>query len=175
MAELWGVLAEFDGPERLINAVRSLRQQRFTVETFTPFPLEGLDEALGFSGWRVPIAFLIGGIAGAVIGFGMQTWLNFLFPLWIGGRPLIAIPGFMMITFELTVLGSVLTGVLTMLLSNRLPKLHHPVFDAERFTMAEERFYLALLRRPGFDRDAAGKALAEFNPASITDLAEQPE
>ena len=104
MAKLWGVLAEFDGPERLINAVRSLRQQGFTVETFTPFPLEGLDEALGFSGWRVPIAFLIGGIAGAVIGFGMQTWLNFLFPLWIGGRPLVAIPGFMMITFELTVL-----------------------------------------------------------------------
>ena len=68
-----------------------------------------------------------------------------------------------------------LTGVLTMLLSNRLPKLHHPVFAAERFTMAEERFYLALLRRPGFDRDSAGKALAEFNPASITDLAEQPE
>ena len=170
----WGVLAEFDAPDRLLDAVRRLREGGFVVEAFTPFPVEGLDQALGFHSKRVPLAFLFGGIGGAAVGFGMQAWLNFLFPLWIGGRPLVAIPGFMMITFELTVLGSVLSGIVTMILSNRLPKLHHPIFDAQRFTLAEERYYVAILARPGFARDEAGKALAGFHPVSITDLAEEP-
>ena len=81
----------------------------------------------------------------------------------------------MMITFELMVLGAVLSGIVTMMLANRLPKLHHPVFDSDRFTMGEERYYLAILNSPGFDRDSAGRALAALGPVSITDVAAQPE
>jgi hypothetical protein len=172
----WAVLAEFEGPEQLLDAVRRLREHGFArVETFTPFPLEGLDEALGFTGIGVPLAFLVGGVAGAALGFGMQAWLNFDFPLWIGGRPRVATPGFMMITFELTVLCSVLAGMATMLLGNRLPKLHHPIFDAKRFTLAEERYFVAILAGPGFDRAQVGMALAALDPVSMTDLTEQPE
>jgi hypothetical protein len=174
VADTFAVIAEFESPEALLAGVRRTRERGFAIEAFSPFPLEGLDEAIGFRSNRVPLAFLIGGIAGAVLGFGMQSWLSFLFPLWIGGRPLVAVPGYMMITFELMVLGAVLTGVVTMLLSNRLPKLHHPVFDFERFDLSAERFYLAILAGPDFDRDEACKALAELDPVAIGELPEEP-
>ena len=175
MAELYGLLAEFDRPGDLLAAAARLRSEGYDrIETYTPVPLDGLDEAVGFRGSRVPIAFLFGGLAGAAIGFGMQILLNFQFPLWIGGRPLVAVPGFMMITFELMVLCSVLSGIVTMLLSNRLPKLHHPIFDADRFTLSGEHYYLAILNGPGFDRDDAGKALAALDPVSISEIEEQP-
>ncbi len=168
----WGVLAEFAGPEPLLEAVRSLRQQGFgPIETFTPFPIGGLEEAIGFRSRLVPAAFLFGGAAGAVIGFGMQVWVNLIFPLWIGGRPLISIPAFMLITFELMVLCSVAAGILAMLIGNRLPRLNHPVFEAERFSLAEERYFLAILAGADFDRHSVGKALARLDPVSITDIA----
>jgi hypothetical protein len=173
MTERYAVLAEFATPEALLDAARSIRQQGYPIETFSPFPIEGLDEILAFKGRRVPLAFLLGGIFGALAAFFMQAGVNWLFPLWIGGRPLIAWPGFMLICFEMMVLCSVGAGILTMLLANRLPKLHHPLFDAERFNMGIERFFLAILAGPGFDRDEAGKALAELEPVSITDVPEQ--
>ena len=159
-----------------VSPARLAAEPLTTPPMVTPpaYPLDGLDEAIGFRSKRVPLAFLLGGIAGAALGFGMQVWLNYLFPLWIGGRPLVAVPGYMMITFELMVLCSVLSGVATMLLSNRLPKLHHPVFDFERFDLSAERFYLAILAGPDFDRDEAGKALAGLDPVAIGDVAEQP-
>ena len=176
MAELYAVIAEFDQPGDLLAAVSAVRRQGFAaIETFTPFPLDELDDLLGVDGSGVARAFLLGGIAGAAIGFGMQVLLNLQYPLWIGGRPLVAGPGYMMITFELMVLGAVLSGIVTMMLANRLPKLHHPVFDSDRFTMGEERYYLAILGSPGFDRDSAGRALAALDPVSITDVAAQPE
>lgn len=174
MAEPWAVLAEFADAPALLDAVRRLRRRGFAIETFTPFPLDELETAIGFTGTAVPKAFLIGGIAGAAVGFGMPAWLSFAFPLWIGGRPVVAVPAFLMIAFELMVLGAVVSGVLTMLLANRLPRLHHPVFDAERFTLAEERFFVAVLAGPEFDRDEAGKALAALDPLAITDLEAQP-
>jgi hypothetical protein len=174
VADTFAVIAEFDTPAALLAGVRTMRKRGFAVEAFSPYPLDGLDEAIGFRSNRVPLAFLLGGMAGAAVGFGMQVWLNYLFPLWIGGRPLVAVPGYMMITFELMVLCSVLSGVLTMMLSNRLPKLHHPVFDFERFDLSAERFYLAILAGPDFNRDEAGKALAELDPVAIGDVPEQP-
>ena len=172
----WGVLAEFNGADGLIAAVRHLREAGFDrLETFTPFPIAGLEDALGFRSRGVPLAFLLGGIGGATLGFGMQAWLNYLFPLWIGGRSLVAVPGFMMITFELTVLGSVVAGMLAMLLANRLPRLHYPVFDAARFDLSQERYFVAVLAGPRFDRHEVGKALAALDPVSITDIEEQVE
>ncbi len=169
---LYAVLAEFAEPQALVDATRRLRAQGFTrVDAFTPFPVDGLAEALGFSERRVPLATLVGGIVGAVAGFLMQVGTNLDFPLWIGGRPLVAVPAFMLIVFELMVLFAVLGGIGTMLISNRLPRLHHPLFDAERFHLASsDRFFLAVLAGPGFDPAAARTALARLNPTSLTDV-----
>lgn len=172
---LFAVLAAFDTPERLVEAVRAIRAQGFCqVDAFTPFPVKGLEDALDFRDRRVPAAMLIGGIVGAAAGFFMQVGTNLDYPLRIGGRPLVALPAFMMITFELMVLGAVLACLATMFIANRLPRLHHPIFDADGFDLsADDRFYLAILAEEPFDRDEAGKALAALRPDAIIDVRER--
>lgn len=157
---LYGLVAEFDRPEALLEAVRRAREAGFVrFEAYSPFPIEGLAQAEGFKESWVPLATLLGGVAGAAIGYGMQVYTNLDFAIDIGGRPLLAPPAFTLITFELMVLGAVIAGVLAMLLLNRLPKLHHPLFDVASFHLASlDRFFLVIAASdPRFDltRDRA--------------------
>ncbi|WP_165912355.1 DUF3341 domain-containing protein [Novosphingobium sp. PhB165] len=164
-------MAEFESPGRLLDAARRLRSQGWNrLEAFTPFPVEGLDRLLGYTDNAVARAMMIGGTVGALAAFLMQAGINLAYPLWIGGRPLIAVPAFMLICFEMLVLGAVLSGIATMFIANRLPRLNHPVFAADRFDLSAERFFLAILPDAGFDRDAAGKALAALTPRAIIEV-----
>ncbi|MEW9857082.1 DUF3341 domain-containing protein [Novosphingobium sp. M1R2S20] len=174
---LYAVLAEFDDSARLIEATRSVRESGFTrIDAFTPFPVPGLAEALNFSDRAVPLATLAGGIMGAALGFALQVFTVLDFPLWIGGRPLIAVPAFMLVTFETLVLGAVLSCIGTMLVRNRLPRLNHPMFDADDFGFASrDRFFLAIFPDEAFDRNAVGKALAALHPKAIIDVPGKPK
>jgi hypothetical protein len=161
------LVAEFGEPEPMLAAVTALREEGWPVELHSPFPVKGMKEALGFRDRTVPHAFVVGGVAGAVGGFLIQAYANWAFPLDIGGRPLIALPAFVMIIFELMVLGSVLTGLATMFVRNRLPRLHHPLFDAERFHLASDsRFFVSLLL-DGRDEGEARAAIERMGPASV--------
>jgi hypothetical protein len=162
------LVAEFPDPEPMIAATRALREEGWRVELHTPFPVKGMKEALGFGERTVPHAFVIGGIVGAVGGFLMQVYPNVVYPLDIGGRPMVAVPAFMMIVFELLVLVSVLSGIGTMFAKNRLPRLHYPLFDAKRFHLASDnRFFVSLALVDGADEDAARGALERQRPASV--------
>lgn len=174
---LYALLAEFDSAEGLVAAARRVREQGFrNLDAFTPFPVEGLADALDFHDDKVAVATLVGGIGGAAAGFLMQVGTNLDYPLWIGGRPLIAVPAFLLITFEMLVLGAVLAGIGTMFVANRLPRLNHPMFDADDFRFeSDDRFFLAILADPTFDRDAAGKALAALHPRAIIDVPGRPQ
>lgn len=175
--ELYGLLAEFGTPEKLVEAAKAMRKADCgDLDAFSPFPVEGLADALDFHTSAVQTATLIGGFVGAASAFLMQVYTNLDFRLWIGGRPLVAVPGFMLITFELMVLGAVLACVGTMLIANRLPRLNHPVFEAKEFNLGRpDRFFLAVLAGPGFDRDKAGKALAKLKPEAIVEIPQAPE
>ena len=176
-AKLYGLLAEFDTPEKLVEAAKAMRGADCgELDAFSPFPVEGLAEALDFHTSAVQTATLIGGIVGAASGFLLQVYTNLDFPIWIGGRPLVAVPAFMLITFELMVLGAVLACIGTMLVANRLPRLNHPVFEAPEFNLGRpDRFFLAVLAGPGFDRDEAGKALASLKPEAIIEIPRAPQ
>lgn len=141
-----GLAAEFDDADKLVDAVRRLRADGWRrFEAYTPFPIDGLAEAEGFDEGWIALATLIGGIVGAATGYGMQVYTNLDFPLNIGGRPLIATPAFVLITFELMVLFAVTACITAMLVLNRLPKLYHPVFDIPRFRLASlDRFFLVV-------------------------------
>ena len=170
----FAVLAEFSDPEPLLAGAKALRKEGWQVEVFSPFPIEGLGEALGWNESRVPAAFLIGGVIGAIAGFLMQVGTNLDYPLDIGGRQLVPVPSFLMITFETMVLCAVVAGIGTMLLQNRLPKLHHPIFDAERFDLAsDDRFFLAVLAGENFDPYEARAALWRLQPARVIDVGGQ--
>jgi len=161
------LVAGFAEPEAMLDAATALREEGWPVELHTPFPVKGMEKALAFRERTVPHAFLIGGIAGALAGFLIQAYANWAYPLDVGGRPLIAMPAFMLIIFELMVLFSVLTGLVTMFVRNRLPRLHHPLFDAERFHLASDDRFFVSLRLDGCDEGEARAAVERMSPASI--------
>ena len=173
MADAYGVLAEFDTPEALVAATRAAQDGGYAkLDAFTPFPVEGLAEALHFRERRLPLIALGGGIAGGVGGYGMQVWANLAYPLDIGGRPLMPPQAFGLIAFELTVLGAVLSMIGALFWLCGLPKLHHPLFGVERFehATADGFFLLVPLAGTANDRAAAERLLLAHDPRSIVEV-----
>src|SRR5438445_5883752 len=144
---LYGLIAEFEQAEDVVTAARRTREQGYErIDAYSPFPVEGLSEALGFHDHWVPLIMLIGGICGALLGFGLLLYcLGITYELNVGGRPLYGWPHFVPITFECTVLSAALSGVVGMFLLNGLPQPYHPVFDAPDFELASSsRFFLCI-------------------------------
>jgi hypothetical protein len=173
---IFGLMAEFDRPDRLLDAVKQSRDARYRIlDAYSPFPIEGLAEVMDFKDRRVPILTLIGGIGGAALGFGMQVYTNLAFPIDIGNRPLVAVPAFMLITFELGVLGAVLLTIGGMFVLNHLPRLNHPVFDVESFHLASsDKFFLVIFSTDKkFDPDETRTFLSSLKPRRV-DLMTHP-
>jgi hypothetical protein len=167
---VFGLVAQFDRPEGLIEAARRAREAGFVrFETYSPFPIDELSGVEAFREPWVPLATLLGGVAGAAVGYGMQVYASLDYPIDIGGRPLAAAPAFALITFELLVLFAVVASVLTMLVRNRLPRLHHPLFEIETFHLATlDRFFLAIESNdPQFDREGVRAFLEGLNPVRV--------
>lgn len=147
MAEpLYGALAEFGSPEDLLAAVREARKAGYRkLDAFTPFPVEGLDRILRLSRPAISFVGLVGAIAGAATALVMQVYVNYEYPLNVGGRPIYAISAFAVVTFELTILFSALSMLVAMLWQNGLPRLNYPVFGVARFGRAsKDRFFLCV-------------------------------
>jgi hypothetical protein len=147
---IYGVMAEFDSPEAVLEAAHKTRDAGYRrIDAFTPIPVEGLAEAVGFDWTVLPALVFCGGLGGGLTGFGMCWYANVLsFPLNIGGKPFNSWPMWIPITFELTILGAALTAVLGMLALNGLPMPHHPTFNVPRFALAStDRFFLCIKAR----------------------------
>ena len=170
----YGLLAEFEAPEELVAAAeRAYADGYRRLDAYTPFPVHGLAEAIGFHTNRLPLLVLIGGIVGAGAGFLSQYWAAVIdYPINVGGRPLNSWPAFIPITFEVTILVAALTAVLGMLALNGLPQPYHPVFNAPRFALAtRDRFFLCIeAADPRFDAEATRKFLENLGAKEVTDV-----
>ncbi|HTZ31881.1 MAG TPA: DUF3341 domain-containing protein [Methylomirabilota bacterium] len=174
---LHGVMGEFETPEGLVSAAKKAREAGYKhVEAYTPFPIEGLAEHIGFRWTAVPLITLVGGVGGGLTGFGLQYWCSAIsYPLNIGGRPLNSWPAFIPVTFELTVLGAAIFAVVGMIALNKLPQPHHPVFNVERFSHAStDRFFLCIeARDPKFDVASSARFLQEQHAVHVTEVKDE--
>jgi hypothetical protein len=167
---IFGAIAEFDRADRLLAAAKQVRDAQYrSIDAYSPFPIAELTELLHLEDTRVPVLTVFGGIAGAALGYGMQAYTNLAYPIDVGNRPLVATPGFMLITFELLVLIAVLATIGGMFLFNRLPRLHHPVFEVGSFKRASwDRFFLIIFSNDGrFDPEATCAFLRDLSPLSV--------
>lgn len=144
------IAAEFGSADTMRSAVVALRRAGYEeIETYAPFDIPDLDEALALKRSRINWLVLAGGIAGLLIGYGVQWWANVhSYPLNVGGRPAHAVPAFILITFESTVLGAALAAFFGWMFSLRFPKLWAPEDEIPGFERASiDRFWIVV--RPG--------------------------
>jgi hypothetical protein len=170
-ALLYGALARFTGPDELLGAVRRLHDRGYRqLDAYSPFPIHGLDRALGLSRSKVPIFVLLGGWFGAAFAQTLQWYESAVaYPLITGGKPLNSAEAFVPITFETTILYAAFGAVLGMLVLSGLPRLSHPVFRGRSFARAsDDGFFLSVeARDPLFDRRATLALLAELGGTDL--------
>ena len=173
-ANLYALVAEFDEVDEIMDAAHAVRKAGYTkTDAHTPFPVEGLDQALGMQPTRLGWIVLLMGITGLVVGFGMQWYANTIFyPINIGGKPLNSWPNFVVITFEITVLLSAFTAGLYMIGRNGLPRLYHPIFNTPNFEDAtRDKFFLAIEAKDGkFDRAETKQFLEGLGAKRVSEV-----
>jgi hypothetical protein len=171
---VYGIMAEFDSAQALVDAAKQTHQAGYQkIDAYSPFPIEGLAEEIGFHHNLVPLVVLIGGIVGGLSGYLMQYWISVVdYPLNIGGKPPHSWPAFIVITFEMTILFAALSAVLGMLALNGLPMPYHPVFNVPRFALAsKDRFFLIVFSSdPKYDAAGTRKFMERLAPRSISEV-----
>jgi len=166
-----GWLAQFQGADELLLAVRELRGMGYTqLEAYTPYAVDGLADALGPTRNRIPLLVLLGGLCG---GFG-TLWLEWYasvvdYPIDVGGRPDASWPAFIPAALEMTILFAALFGVIGLFVANGLPRLNHPLFDVPRFEAASRDGFFLWLRADDacFDARQTHADLTRLAPLAI--------
>ena len=171
---LYGVMAEFENPTDLVAAARKVYSLGYRrINGYSPYPIEELSEAIGFTHTSLPLIVFIGGVVGGLAGFFMQYWIEVIdYPLNVGGKPYNSWPAFIPITFEMTVLFAAFSAVLGMLVLNKLPQPYHPVFNVPNFAMAtRDRFFLAIeANDPKFKHEEVAELLKSLNAIEVNDV-----
>jgi hypothetical protein len=167
-------MAEFDNPSDLVAAARRTFAEGYRrINGYSPYPIEELDEAIGFKRTTLPLIVLIGGIIGGLGGFFMQYWMEVIdYPLNVGGKPFNSWPAFIPITFECTVLVAAFSAVLGMLVLNKLPQPYHPVFNAPNFALAtRDKFFLVIeANDPKFKHSEATQFMNTLGAMDVSDV-----
>ncbi len=170
----YGLLAEFDTTAATIHAaamVRDAGYQRWDV--FTPFPVHGMDEAMGLRRSKVGWFTFFGGLAGFCGGMLMIWYMDaYDYPTIVGGKPLFSPIFAFPVAYELTILLGAFGALLSMLFLNRLPRLHHPLFNSDRFTrVTHDKFFIVIeTSDPQFSEPATRRLLEDAGSKHIEEV-----
>ncbi|MCB9542937.1 MAG: DUF3341 domain-containing protein [Myxococcales bacterium] len=168
----WGLVAQFANPAALLHAAHKVREAGYTRwETWSPFPIHGMDDAQGLGGSRVPWITLIGGLTGFTIGITLQWWTGAVdYPLVIGGKPYFAWEFAVPVTFELSILLAAFGTVFGMFGLNRLPRPYHPLDKFPAFRkVTDDGFFLSIeVADPKFDVNRSRTLLEELGGETVT-------
>ena len=166
-----GLLAEFPNPGALYDAVKDLRERGYTrLDTFSPFPIHGMDRAMGLPYSKLGFLVFVGGITGAFLGWLLQWWTSEVdYAINISNKPLYAFEASVPIIFELTILFSALTAIGAMLALNGLPRPYNPLFHSERFGRAtDDGFFLHIAAADGtFAQDRTAGDLVALGATAV--------
>ena len=172
--KLHGTYAEFDAVDTLLAACARVRDAGYTkTDAFTPFPVHGIDKALGIKPTRLPWIALICGATGTCIAVAMQVWMNTInYPYIISGKPFFSMPAFIPVSFELTILLASFGAFFGMLVLNGLPKFSNPIFTDPRFDRAtDDKFFLYIdAADDRYDRAGVTKFLEELGGGYTQDV-----
>jgi hypothetical protein len=169
--ELVGLLAEYETVDQILKAARTVRRAGFVRwDVHSPFPIHGIDYAMGVQPTILPWIVAGGGCTGLVSAIALQWYCNaFDYPFLISGKPVWSFPANVPIIFELTVLFSALTAVFGMLGLNRLPLLYNPLFKSERFRRAtSDRFFVVIdASDPKFNEEQTTRLLLDCGAKAV--------
>jgi len=174
--KVYGLIAEFENPADTMHAAEKVRDAGFTRwDVFTPFPVHGMDKAMGLKNSRVGWFSFCGGVTGYTTGMLMIWFLNaFDYPIPIGGKPMFSPFGAFPPSYELTILFGAFGAIAGMLLMNRLPRLHHPLLKNRRFAQAtHDKFYVVIESEDPKFSEAETRKLLESAGSRHIELAEE--
>lgn len=143
----WGLLAEFDSASEIYHACEQVRDAGFAQwDAHTPFPVHGLDDAMGMKPSKLPWVVLVVGLSGTFTGTALQYWVhNYAYKLVISGKPYFAWPTYVPIIFEMSILFSAFATIFSIMGFCRLPRWNHPVFGSARFEKAsDDKFFISI-------------------------------
>ncbi len=170
----YALVAEFETPEQVIAAAERAREAGYRkMDAYTPFPVHGLSEAIGFDDKKIPWTVFAGGILGGFLGYTLQWYTSAIdYPLNVGGKPFNSLPSFIPITFETTILLASFGAFFGMLAMNGLPKPYHSIFNTPGFERAsQDRFFLAIESKdPRFDLIGTREFLHSLDPIRVSEV-----
>lgn len=168
---LYGVLAEFATAPAIYHACEKVRDAGFTRwDAHTPFPVHGLEKAMGLKPSILPWIVLVTGLSGAAGGMLLQWWTSAIdYPLVISGKPFFSWQAFVPVTFELGVLFGALGAVMGMFFLNRLPQYYHSLFRSRRFErVTDDRFFVSIeAADPKFDARKTAQFLQDIGATHV--------
>ena len=180
---LYGLMAEFAGVDELLRAAKAVRDAGYTRwDVHSPFPVHGMDAAMGLRATKLPLIVFIMGVSGTLGGLFLVWWTNatdFAVPhalrgyqYIISGKPIFSLPANIPVIFETTVLLAALGAVFGMLLMNGLRRLYHPLLARERFRrVTNDRFFISIeAADPLFDQAATAGMLLGLKAAHVEEV-----
>jgi len=174
--QIHGVMAEFETPADVYEACEKVRDAGYTKwDCHTPFPIHGMEDAMGIKRTKLPLLVAAFGFTGASLGYLMQHWMSGVdYQMVVQGKPYAAWEPFVPITFELGILFSAFASLIGMLAMNGLPRWHHPLLKKTRFLRSsQDRFFIAIEAADSkFDPDQT-RALLEKAGAKSIELVEE--
>jgi len=158
------LLASYEYLDSTVNAIRRLRKAKFAVKAYSPYPEHHIEDALGYGQSPVRVWTLVGALTGTAAGFGISIFTSVDWPLVVGGKPIVSIPAFVVIGFELTVLFGALSTVIGLFVLSRMPNLRPPVIYDPEFTAGRYGVYV---EAPPGRFEEARRILEDEEPAEL--------
>ncbi|HWD41361.1 MAG TPA: DUF3341 domain-containing protein [Fimbriimonas sp.] len=170
----YGLVAEFTSPEALMDAAEAAREAGYKkMDAYSPFPIHGLSEAIGFSDKKVPWTVFFCGLCGCFIGYSLEWYTAVIdYPLNVGGKPLNSLPAFIPPAYECTILLASFGAFFGMLAYNGLPKPYHSIFNTPGFQRAsQDRFFLAIeVKDPKYDAVKTRTFMEGLSPINVSEV-----